>query len=184
MQQGQQCALCRQSATATGIWAERLSRAVHQQSGEVAARTAPQVPDSLWHQELMSVHCHAGLFRREAQDVILGILLIFGLPGVVLVTCLALVARLVIKDGQAVYACKQCKDTGPKVSSTGSCPNSGDVTWVHAHPCVWGAGGDRLEGQALASNARAEFRGFPQGWTAREPAISNLESVCSARLQQ
>ena len=97
-------------------------------------------------QGLISVRCHAGLFSGEAQDIILGILLIFVLPGVVLVACLAVVARLVIREGQAVYACKQCKDTGPKVSSTSSCPDSGDVTRSSVHPCVWGAGVDRLSG--------------------------------------
>ena len=81
------------------------------------------MPDSLWHQGLSSVRCHAGLFSGEPQDIILGILLIFVLPGAVLVTCLAVVARLVIRDGQAVYACKQCKDTGPKVSSPASYPD-------------------------------------------------------------
>ena len=83
------------------------------------------MPDSLWPQDLISVHCHAGLFSGEAQDIILGILLIFVLPGVVLVTCAAVVARLVIQEGQAVYACKQCKDTGSKVSGTVSCLTSG-----------------------------------------------------------
>ena len=116
------------------------------------------MPDSLWHQGLSSVHCHAGLFSGEPQDIILGILLIFVLPGVVLVACLAVVARLVIREGQAVYACKQCKDPGPKVSSTGSCAGSGGTT--PGQVCTHALG--RLFGQALrarqpphASNAGA-----------------------------